>query len=232
MDNIVSETKSYTQNTFLNHVFSTTDESKAEMLNVIQYGVMAVVPIVALNKSIQKFIPEADVEKSSIELLAEVFMQIVLMFIGIILVHRLITYVPTYSGYKYESFNLTTVMLAFLMIVLSLQTKLGLKVNILTDRLYELWNGPGETAKQGMKKSVRQGISAAHIPSQADHLDSGAMQTSMFPPAPVATSSGGSGQGFDYMMRVSGMGQPGVAPMDDFGPAPANSLIGGGASFW
>lgn len=231
MDSIVSETKSYSQNTFLNHVFSTTDESKAEMLNVIQYGVMAVVPIVALNKSIQKFIPEADVEKSSLELLAEVFMQIVLMFIGIILVHRLITYVPTYSGYKYESFNLTTVILAFLMIVLSLQTKLGLKVNILTDRLYELWNGPSDAKRNGMKKSVRQGISAAHIPSQADHLDN---NSSVFPPAPAisqAPSSSGGGQGFDYMMKVSGMGQPG-AMMEDFGPAPANSMIGGGASFW
>jgi hypothetical protein len=227
------EAKSYTQNTFLNHVFSTTDESKAEMLNVIQYGLMAVIPIVALNKSIQKFIPEADVEKSSIELLAEVFMQIVLMFIGIIIVHRLITYVPTYSGYKYESFNLTTVILAFLMIVLSLQTKLGLKVNILTDRLYELWNGPSDTKKTGMKKSVRQGISAAHIPSQADHLTDGG-SSSVFPPAPAISQSAGGGQGFDYMMKVSGIGQPSAPAgvMDDFGPAPANSMIGGGASFW
>ena len=225
------EAKSYTQNTFLNHVFSTTDESKAEMLNVIQYGIMAVIPIVALNKSIQKFIPEADVEKSSIELLAEVFMQIVLMFIGIIIVHRLITYVPTYSGYKYESFNLTTFILAFLMIVLSLQTKLGLKVNILTDRLYELWNGSSEPKKTGMKKSVRQGISAAHIPSQADHLSDGA-SSSVFPPAPVISQSAGGGQGFDYMMKVSGIGQPSAPVMDDFGPAPANSMIGGGASFW
>ena len=63
------------------------------------------------------------------------------MFCGVILIHRVINYVPTYSGFKYESLNLTNVILAFLIIVLSIQTKLGIKVNILVDRALELWNG-------------------------------------------------------------------------------------------
>ena len=114
MDSIVQEAKSFNHNSFVEHVFCTSEESKAEILNVIQYSLSAIIPVVGLNKSIQRFIPEADVEKSSLELLAEIFMQIVIMFIGIILIHRLITYFPTYSGYKYENFNLTTVILAFL----------------------------------------------------------------------------------------------------------------------
>ena len=105
MDSIVQEAKSFNHNSFIEHVFSTSEESKAEILNVIQYSLSAIIPVVGLNKSIQRFIPEADVEKSSLELLAEIFMQLVIMFIGIILIHRLITYFPTYSGYKYESFN-------------------------------------------------------------------------------------------------------------------------------
>ena len=233
MDSIVNETKSFSQNSFISHVFSTSEESKAEILNVIQYSLTAIVPVVGLNKSIQKFIPEADVEKSSVELLAEIFMQIVIMFIGIILIHRLITYFPTYSGYKYEQFNLTTVILAFLVIVLSLQTKMGIKVNILTDRLMEMWNGPGEDKKTAMRKKTGSSqMMPNHAPSQADHLDASGMQQGTFPPAPAVTSGNrSSGQGFDYMMKVSGSGQPGPQH-DDFGPAPANSLIGGGASFW
>jgi len=133
MDNIISEARSMNDSTFLNHIFCTSEEGKAEILNVVQYAVMGILPVVALNKTIQKFIPEADVEKSSLEVLAEVFIQIVIMFIGVVLIHRLITYFPTYSGYKYEAFNLTTVILAFLVIVLSLQTKLGIKVNILVE---------------------------------------------------------------------------------------------------
>jgi hypothetical protein len=232
MDSIVQETKSFSHNSFISHVFSTSEESKAEILNVIQYSMTAIVPVIGLNKTIQKFIPEADVEKSSVELLAEIFMQIVIMFIGIILIHRLITYFPTYSGYKYESFNLTTVILAFLVIVLSLQTKMGIKVNILSDRLMELWHGPGEDKKTAMRK--KNHMMPNHAPSQADHLDASGMQQGTFPPAPAVTSDNrSSGQGFDYMLKVSGTGaQPGPQQYQDFGPAPANSLIGGGASFW
>jgi len=235
MESFVQETKTFGNSSFISHVFSTSEESKAEILNVIQYSMIAIVPIVGLNKTIQKFIPEADVEKSSLELLAEIFMQIVIMFIGIILIHRLITYFPTYSGYKYENFNLTTVILAFLVIVLSLQTKMGIKVNILSDRLMELWNGPGEDKKASMrKKSSNQHnhMMPNHTPSQADHLDASGVQSGTFPPAPAVTSNNrSSGQGFDYMLKVSGTGQPGPQNYEDFGPVPANSLIGG-SSFW
>ena len=38
------------------------------------------------------------------------------------------------------------------MITLSLQTKLGEKVSILSDRLVELWNGKSDTKKKGSQK--------------------------------------------------------------------------------
>jgi hypothetical protein len=230
MENIIHEAKSINQNTFINHVFDSSDEGKAEILNVIQYSLTAILPVVLLNKTIQKFVPEADIEKSSLELLAEIFIQIVVMFIGVVLIHRVITYFPTYSGYKYEAFNLTTVILAFLVIVLSLQTKLGIKVNILVDRAYELWNGPGaEKNKQGRK----EGLTQNHQPSQADSLDDSRMQTGMYPPPPaVTTSNRSSGQGYDYSLKVSGSGAP-QGDFSDFSPMPAaaNSLLAGG-SFW
>jgi len=232
MDNIIHEAKSINHNTFISHVFNTSDEGKAEVLNVIQYSLSAILPVVLLNKTIQKFVPEADIEKSSLELLAEIFIQIVVMFIGIVLIHRIITYFPTYSGYKYEAFNLTTVILAFLVIVLSLQTKLGIKVNILVDMVHELWNGPGAKEK---KQGRKEGMSGAqnHQSSQADSLDDSRTQTGMFPPLPSATNTTrNSGQGYDYSVKVSGSG----APQGDFSdysaaPAAANSLLAGG-SFW
>ena len=128
--------------TFFSHVFSTSEEGKAEIMNVVQYAMLGVIPIVVLNKLIQRFIPDADVEKSSVELLIEILIQLVVMFVGVILIHRMITYVPTYSEFKYESLSLTNVLLAFMILVLSIQTKLGIKVNIMYDRLMELWDGP------------------------------------------------------------------------------------------
>lgn len=206
--------------TFLSHVFSTTDEGVAELTNVIQYTTMGVVPIVVLNKIVNRFIPEADPEATTLELLAEMFIQIVIMLCGIIVIHRAITYFPTYSGFKYEGLVLTNVILVFLMIVLSIQSKIGLKANILYDRALELWNGPSEESKQNVKKNVRV---SQHVPSQADNLDNSQIQSGSFPPAPVATARPDIGMGNQQMMND-------MMPM---GPVAANGAIGGafGAAF-
>ena len=210
---------------FFNHVFSTTEEGKAEVLNVTQYAVLGVVPIVMLNKLIQRFIPEADHDKSSMELVVEVFIQLIIMFCGVILIHRVITYFPTYSGFKYDNLILTNVILAFLVIVLSIQTKLGLKVNILFDRVSELWNGPmdGGDRKANVRNKVRVSNSmVAHTPSQADYLDNAGVQMDMFPPAPVPTAVKQPSGSYDMSMR----GNP-AAALAPMGPMAANSVLGG-----
>jgi len=174
------------KNTFFSHVFSTTEEGKAEIMNVVQYSLMGVVPVVFLNKLIQRFIPEADPDKSTLELLAEILIQIIIMFCGIILIHRIITFVPTYSEFKYESLSLTNVILAFLVLVLSIQTKLGIKVNILFDRLMDLWNGTDSSSRSESGSKSRSRNVSRHQPSQGDYMDS--RQPDMFPPAPMATA--------------------------------------------
>jgi hypothetical protein len=56
------------------------------------------------------------------------------MFCGIIIIHRTITYFPTYySDFKYEAMSLRNVILSFLVIILSIQIKLGIKTNIMYD---------------------------------------------------------------------------------------------------
>jgi hypothetical protein len=232
---ILQETTEPSKKTFLNHVFSSTQEGKAEFLNVIQYAIMAVIPIVLLNKSIQRFIPEADTEKSTLEVLAEIFIQLIVMFCGIIIIHRVITYFPTYSGFKYEHLTLTNVILAFLVLVLSIQTKLGIKVNIIVDRINQLWNG--STVKSADKNSVKNTVRVSapmqqqmHSPSQADFLDNPAIQTGTFPPAPIASTKPSQGT-YDTMIRGSGMASPDMGSF--MGPMAANSVLGGsfGSSF-
>ena len=136
---------------FFKHVFNFDDESKSDILNVIQYSLIAIIPVVILNKSIQKYIPEADEQKGNPEILAEVVIQIIIMFIGLLTIHRAITYFPTYSGMEYPEFNVIFIILAVLMITLGLQTKLGEKISILVERLNELWEG--KTSKNGKKNS-------------------------------------------------------------------------------
>jgi len=134
---------------FFKHVFNFDNDSKSEIINIIQYALIAIIPIVILNKSMQKYVPEADEKKGSIEVLAEVLIQIIVMFLGLLIIHRVITFIPTYSGTEYPDFSVIFIILAVLMITLSLQTKLGEKVSILVDRLLELWDGKTGQTKKG-----------------------------------------------------------------------------------
>ena len=215
--------------TFFNHVFSTTEEGKSELLNVMQYAGLAIVPVTIMNKLIQRFIPDADPDKSSLEILFEVFLQIAAIFLGLVVIHRSITFLPTWSGYKYESLALTSTILTFLVIVLSIQTKLGIKVSILSERVGDMWNGTDsrsgeddEGSSGGKKVRVKQPISrpsilsgggGGHTSSQADFMDSPQLQNDLFPPAPTATTRGSKPQ-------------QAAASMMSFEPAPANSMIG------
>jgi MFS family permease len=139
---------------FFKHVFNFDDDSKSDVLNIIQYALVAIIPIVILNKTIGKYVPEADDKKSSLEITAELLIQIIVMFIGLLIIHRIITFIPTYSKAKYPEFHIIYIILAILMITLSLQTKLGEKVTILVDRVFELWDG-----KKDIKKGKKLGRS-------------------------------------------------------------------------
>jgi hypothetical protein len=226
---ILHEVKDLNKKTFLSHVFSTSEEGKAEIINVVQYSILAVIPVVILNKIIQRFVPEADPEKSSLEILIEIFIQLVVMFCGIIVIHRIITYIPTYSGFKYESLALTNVILAFLIIVLSIQTKIGIKVNIIVDRVNNLWNGDDNgNKKEKVKQNVRVNNtqSSQHNSSQADFIDNPSMQQGTFPPAPVATTRTSSVMdSYDHMMGGSVVSQNNYGLLS--GPVAASSVLGG-----
>jgi len=210
--------------TFLSHVFSTNEEDKAELLNTVQYALYGIIPVVVLNKLIQRFIPEADPEKSSLELLAEIIIQLVIIFCGLVLIHRTITYFPTYSGFKYEHLAITNIILGFLVIIFSIQSKVGIKVNILFDRISELWNGTSEETQNKAKNKLRVRHGSSHSPSQADFLDHSGVQSGIFPPAPTAVMSKSDN---DNMKKSND------AHYYNPGPMAANSLLGGsfGSSF-
>jgi hypothetical protein len=209
----------FIKKTFINHVFSTTEEGKSEILNVLQYAGLAVIPIIGLNKLVQKFIPDADLDKSNLEIVFEIVLQVIILFIGIILIHRIITFIPTYSGFPYPQLMLTNATLTFLVIVLSIQTKLGIKANILVDRLLDLWNGvPSYDSTYENPQAKKVGGTAPgsqHRGSQADYLDNPKTQNDIFPPAPVANSKGI------------------VQKIEEHDPVPAGSVFGNfGSSFY
>lgn len=214
---------------FMGHVFNFNTQSKHEMMNVVQYAVTAIIPVVILNKIIQRFVPEVDEEKGSLEIGIEVIIQIILMFLGMFFIDRLITFVPTYSELKYPLFDVTSITLSVLMITMSLQTRLGGKVSILTDRVMELWSESSDKKKKIKNVKTSQPISQQQQQQQQQPP----------PPSqyPGSTSIGSLPDvNYDAMYQqqptpLVGASQPGAGmeSMESMEPIAANS--GGGSAF-
>jgi hypothetical protein len=142
--------------TFMSHVFNFDEDTKDTLLNVAQYTTLSVIPVVLVNKAVQRIFPEPDEDKTNLEILAEIIGQLVFMLVAIFFVHRLVTFVPTYSGAEYKELNLFSVVLVFLVLMLSVQTRAGQKVNILMDRLIDYYEGTPATKKDAKQPQQQQ----------------------------------------------------------------------------
>lgn len=120
--------------TFISHVFNFEQDSRNEMMNIMQYTVFAIVFITLLNRFLQEYIPEVDKTKTNLALFIEITIQCILLFLGILFIHRIITFIPTFTGIKYADQNIITVILPSLILLLS-TSSLGEKVTMIADRL-------------------------------------------------------------------------------------------------
>jgi hypothetical protein len=225
---------------FFKHVFNFDDDSKSDILNIIQYALISIIPIVILNKSIGKYVPEADDRKGNLEISAEIIIQIIVTFIGLLIIHRIITFIPPYSGTKYPEFHIVYIILAILMITMSLQTKLGEKVSVLVDRVMELWDGTTDKKKKKGNVKVSQPISGQQQlmqPPASTYTDGTSI--SALPTNDVTYGSQNTGQSqqlpnYDAMYKqdttpLVGAATPGMSEGFSNDIVAANSVLGGGA---
>lgn len=208
---------------FFNYVFNFDDENKANLMNVMQYAILSVVPIIIVLKLVKYYVPEEDDLKSSIEILAEVLGQLTAIFLSIWIINKMVRFVPTYSGINYHKFNEINFIIPFLIILVTMQTKLGAKINILFDRVLDLWHGntgnrkPNKQVKQGVR--VSQPLSGGHQVSQADYLDSG-----LIPPPAQRLPTAGTTQIND--LPTQHMQDQQNQMYMDIEPAAANGVLG------
>ena len=59
-------------NTFLSHMFSFDNDTKNELMNIGQYAILSIVPLVALVKLIDGLVANFDPTKGNIELVGEI----------------------------------------------------------------------------------------------------------------------------------------------------------------
>jgi len=154
---------------FIKTVFPFDESQKGTLLNILQYSVLAIIPIVILLKLIKEYVPEADDDKGSLVLSVEVVGQIFVMFIALYFIHQIIAYVPTYSGKGYGDVNIINIVAPILFIAITMQTKLGEKIHMLIDRVMDIYDGQVSNKTQPKQQNqgqvrVTQPISGQSMP--------------------------------------------------------------------
>ena len=162
---------------FFSYVFNFDDENKSHIMNMIQYTLLTIIPVLLVLRGIKHIIPEDDDSKGSLEILFESVGQVILIMISIWFINKIIHFIPTYSGENYPKFNEVNFIIPFILILATMQTKLGAKFNILIDRLMfaitgskEGYTEEEEKEKNGGVRVTQPGLGPQHQPSQADHL--------------------------------------------------------------
>ena len=215
---------------FFHHMFNLKKGEKSELYNVLQYSVLALLPLIILIRINQNLWPKADEKKGTVELLAEMIGEVALTCLIVFIVFRIMDYIPTFSGEPLKCINLLTIVTT---VIISLpwydkESNIGNKAKELHKRINSnlpsflsstLDNQKDEKSKK-KKKKVQ-----VHQPSRADKP--------ILPPPRVGSRQDPSPMSGYQMEAVASAPASVGENLENFAPAPppllaANEVLGGG----
>ena len=178
METLSENNISNTKGGFLNFVFNFDDENKNMLINLFQFTFLAIPLTLVVLKSINHFTPPLDDERGSLELSLEIILTLSALLLSIWFINKIVRYVPTYTEKEYSSLNESSFVVPFLIILFTIQTKFGDKINLLIERLIDIYDGKttlrGENKEKNSNVKTRQPIvqeaPPRHMPSQSDMI--------------------------------------------------------------
>jgi hypothetical protein len=105
--------KPITNQGFFAYVFKLSKFKQQDLLNILQYSAISIIPVILFVYFTKKYFPSITYEDSSLYIVIVTFIELMFMIIGIFFIDRIINFIPTYSGKYYETINLTTVIIVF-----------------------------------------------------------------------------------------------------------------------
>lgn len=158
---------------FFTYLFNFDKNNKAMLSNLFQFAFIAAPLIIIVLKTINHYTPDENEDKGTLEIFLEVILSLSSILLSIWFINKIVRYIPTYSGEDYNSFNETTFIIPFLILLFTMQTKIGTKINILIERLIDIYEGKTNLKNDENEKNHKNGQQAPqHQMSQADLLPS------------------------------------------------------------
>ena len=126
---------------FVQHMTEFDSKHKCELLNIFQYALLMIVPVVLLNVGIGELFSSDIDNKTLLELSIEIVGELFVIIVGLYFIHRFITFVPTYSETPYSPVNFITVISVIVLVLFTFQTHLNEKMRVVLDRVYTQVSG-------------------------------------------------------------------------------------------
>jgi hypothetical protein len=126
------------QGSFVSYMFSMSDGEKVELINMFQYIILAIIPILLIVRLMKNYIPPVSNTKGSVEVAVELVVQLVILVSFFFLIHKLILFIPTYTKQNYPSIQFFPVLLPLLFILFTLDKNMGEKAQLLLQRGFVL----------------------------------------------------------------------------------------------
>lgn len=217
---------------FLNYITSFSSKEKAQMYNLMQYGGLVIIPILIVLKLMKQYIPPSDPFKSSTELLIEVVLQLIVIVLSFFFIHKLVLYVPTYSKVEYENINLLSGILPLFFLMFTLDTNISEKLNVLFDRLLTIIGLKKEGMDGKEQEETNKGDTIVPQLSQQTISQCGSNTMMNSPMENRLIDGHPTKREIDPMLTSQMMPQNGSEMMMQDEPMAANSIFGGGSSFF
>lgn len=126
--------KPITNQGFFTYVFKLSRFKQEDLMNIVQYTLLSIVPVILFVYFTKKYFPSLEENDSSLYIFTITVIELIFMIIGIFFIDRIINYIPTYSGKYYETINLTTIVIIFVLFMLITETGFKKRTLIMLER--------------------------------------------------------------------------------------------------
>lgn len=133
-----STIKPITNQGFFTYVFKLSKFKQEDLMNIVQYTLLSISPVILFVYFSKKYFPTVHENDSSLYIFIITVIQLLFMIIGIFFIDRIINYIPTLSGKYYETINLTTIVIIFVLFMLLINGGFRERTKILLHR-FDTW---------------------------------------------------------------------------------------------
>jgi hypothetical protein len=134
----MEDIKPITNQGFFTYVFKLSRFKQEDLMNIIQYTILSIIPVLLFVYFTKKYFPIVDDKDSSIYIFLITFIELVFMMLGIFFIDRIVNFIPTFSGKYYEPINLTTIVIIFVLFMLLMNAGFRERTAVLLER-FDKW---------------------------------------------------------------------------------------------